>query len=106
MEVKGGALHMVDQDVAVEGDAAASGAVGDRSVVRVEEGLLDRGVKVGDVVAERLGGGDVGGGVSGAHRFLPLPGRPGARRLRRWRGRRCYDDCGLCLPQQQHERRR
>jgi hypothetical protein len=49
VDVEGGALHMVGPDVAVEGDAAAAGAVGDRSVVRVEEGLLDRGVKEGDV---------------------------------------------------------
>jgi hypothetical protein len=63
VEVEGGARHMVGPDVAGEGDAAAAGAagaVGDRSVVRVEEGLLHRGGKVGDVVAER-----VGGGVSG-----------------------------------------
>ncbi len=47
--VEGCALHNVGPDVAVEGDAAAvgaAGAAGDRSVVRVEEGLLDRGVKV------------------------------------------------------------
>ncbi len=99
--VEGGALRMVGPDVAGEGDAAAAGAVSDRSVVRVEEGLLDRGGKVGDVVADR-----VGGGVSGAHRYPPLPGRPGPRRLGRWPGRRCYDDCGRWLPRQQHERRR
>ncbi len=60
---EGGALHNVGSDVPVSGNEAAAeaaGAVGDRSVVRVEEGLLNRGGKVGTIVAKR-----VGGGVSG-----------------------------------------
>ena len=64
VDALGGALHNLSPDVAGEGDTAAAGvvAVADRSVVRVEEGLLDRFVKVGDGVAERVGGDDVGAG--------------------------------------------
>ena len=54
--VEGGALHNVGPDVAVGGEAVAAGAAGvvsDRSVVRVEEGLLDRGDQVCDVADGR-----------------------------------------------------
>ena len=107
--VKGGALHDVGPDEAVGGDVAEPGAVGVRGVVRVEEGLLDRGIEVGDGLAERVGGDDVGaGGKVGRLRVdegVKVGGADagddgGAVKVGVVPARGVDDDCGPWLPRQ------